>query len=28
MQILVTNDDGVYADGLWALVRELKSVGT
>lgn len=27
MQILVTNDDGVYADGLWALARELKSVG-
>lgn len=27
MQILVTNDDGVYADGLWALVKELKDVG-
>ena len=26
-QILITNDDGVYADGLWALVRELKDVG-
>ncbi len=24
MKILVTNDDGVHADGLWALVRELK----
>jgi len=24
MRILVTNDDGVYADGLWALVAELK----
>ncbi len=28
MQILVTNDDGVNAEGLWALVRELKEVGT
>lgn len=27
MQILVTNDDGVYADGLWTLVKELKSMG-
>lgn len=27
MQILVTNDDGIYADGLWALVKELKDVG-
>lgn len=27
MRILVTNDDGVYADGLWALVRELSKVG-
>lgn len=26
MRILVTNDDGVFADGLWALVRELKSI--
>ena len=25
MKILVTNDDGVFAEGLWALVRELKS---
>jgi 5'-nucleotidase len=24
MRILVTNDDGVFADGLWSLVRELK----
>ena len=24
MRILVTNDDGVFAKGLWALVRELK----
>ena len=28
MQILVTNDDGVNAEGLWSLVRELKDVGT
>ena len=28
MKILVTNDDGVYADGLWALVKELRDVGT
>lgn len=27
MQILVTNDDGINAEGLWALVRELKDVG-
>ena len=27
MQILVTNDDGVYADGLWALVKELQHIG-
>ncbi len=27
MKILVTNDDGVYADGLWALVEALKDVG-
>jgi 5'-nucleotidase len=26
MQILVTNDDGISAPGLWTLVRELKSV--
>jgi len=26
MQILVTNDDGVHAEGLWALVRELKKI--
>jgi 5'-nucleotidase len=25
VRILVTNDDGVFADGLWTLVRELKS---
>jgi len=24
MRVLVTNDDGVFADGLWALVRELR----
>lgn len=28
MRILVTNDDGVYADGLWALAKELRDVGT
>ncbi|OGN95532.1 MAG: 5'/3'-nucleotidase SurE [Chloroflexi bacterium RBG_13_51_18] len=27
MNILVTNDDGVHAEGLWALVRELKIIG-
>jgi 5'-nucleotidase len=27
MKILVTNDDGIHADGLWALVRELKKIG-
>jgi len=26
MRILVTNDDGIFADGLWTLVRELKSI--
>lgn len=26
MQILVTNDDGISAPGLWTLVRELKSI--
>ena len=28
LNILVTNDDGVLADGLWALVQELKETGT
>lgn len=27
MKILVSNDDGVLAQGLWALVRELQTVG-
>ncbi|MBT9159898.1 MAG: 5'/3'-nucleotidase SurE [Dehalococcoidia bacterium] len=27
MKILVSNDDGIYARGLWALVKELKEVG-
>jgi 5'-nucleotidase len=27
MNILVTNDDGVHAEGLWTLVRELKKIG-
>ena len=26
MRILVTNDDGIFAEGLWTLVKELKSV--
>ncbi len=26
MQRLVTNDDGIFASGLWTLVRELKSI--
>jgi 5'/3'-nucleotidase len=26
MKILVTNDDGIQADGLWTLVRELKKI--
>jgi 5'-nucleotidase len=26
MTILVTNDDGIFADGLWVLVRALKSI--
>jgi 5'-nucleotidase len=26
MQILVTNDDGINSDGLWALVRELREI--
>jgi 5'-nucleotidase len=28
VKILVTNDDGIQAEGLWALVRELKKVAT
>jgi 5'-nucleotidase len=27
MRILVTNDDGMFADGLWALAAELKRLG-
>lgn len=27
MRILVTNDDGIYSDGLWSLVEALKDVG-
>ena len=27
MRILVTNDDGIYAPGLWALVQELRQIG-
>lgn len=27
MKILVTNDDGIYAQGLWSLVEELQKVG-
>lgn len=26
MKILVTNDDGIFAEGLWILVKELKSI--
>ena len=26
MKILVTNDDGIFAQGLWALVKELKTI--
>ena len=26
MRVLVTNDDGIFADGLWALVKELKNI--
>ena len=26
MRILVTNDDGVFSEGLWALVRELRNI--
>jgi len=26
VRILVTNDDGIFADGLWTLVKELKSI--
>lgn len=26
MRILVTNDDGIFAEGLWALVKELKNI--
>jgi len=28
LKILVSNDDGVYADGLWALVKELRDIAT
>jgi len=28
MKILVSNDDGIYADGLWALVKELREIAT
>jgi 5'-nucleotidase len=27
VRILVTNDDGIYAPGLWALVQELRQIG-
>jgi len=26
MKILVTNDDGIFAEGLWILVKELRSI--
>lgn len=28
VNILVSNDDGVYADGLWSLVKELREIAT
>jgi len=28
LKILVSNDDGIYSEGLWTLVRELKKVAT
>ena len=28
MNILITNDDGIYSDGIWALAKELRDVGT
>jgi len=28
LKILVSNDDGVYANGLWALVKELREIAT
>src|SRR4030043_944429 len=28
VKILVGNDDGVYADGLWALAKELQDIAT
>ena len=27
MRILLTNDDGIYAEGIWAICRELKKIG-
>ena len=27
MKILITNDDGIYANGIWALVKELREIG-
>ena len=27
MKVLITNDDGIYAPGLWALVKEFKKRG-
>jgi 5'-nucleotidase len=27
MKVLVTNDDGIHSEGLWALARELKNIG-
>jgi 5'-nucleotidase len=28
LKILISNDDGVYANGLWALVKELREIAT
>ena len=26
MKILVTNDDGIFAEGLWTLIKELRNI--
>jgi len=28
MRILLTNDDGIYADGIYALYKELRKIGS
>ena len=27
VRILISNDDGIYADGIWALAHEFKRIG-